>query len=248
MANDRLRDSLLRLGITPEQLAEQLEVDPKTVERWITTGRSPYPRHRHRIAALVRESESYLWPEALPPERKREVDQYEVVEFFAHRADAPADIWMRLLRESSERVDMLVYAGLFLPEQNPRLIRTLLARVKAGAKARLLFGDPDSPHVLERGREEGIGDAIPPKIRNVLSLYETLRHIDGIEVRLHRTNLYNSIYRFDNEMLVNMHVYGSVAAHAPMMHVRQLSGGDLFDTYADSYERVWATSTPAWTA
>ena len=123
-----------------------------------------------------------------------------------------------------------------------------MARVKAGAKARLLFGNPDSPHVLERGREEGIGDAIPPKIRNVLALYEMLKHVDGIEVRLHSTNLYNSIYRFDNEMLVNMHVYGNVAAHAPMMHIRQLSGGELFDIYADSYERVWASSTPAWEA
>ena len=125
MANDRLRDSLLRQGISPDQLADELEVDPKTVERWITTGRSPYPRHRHRIAALVRESESYLWPDALPPERKREIDQSEIVEFFSRRAEAPADIWMRLLRESSEQIDMLVYAGLFLPEQNPRLIKTL---------------------------------------------------------------------------------------------------------------------------
>ena len=41
MANDRLRDALLSKGLTPEVLAERLAVDPKTVERWITQGRTP---------------------------------------------------------------------------------------------------------------------------------------------------------------------------------------------------------------
>lgn len=238
---------MLRQGMAPTQLADVLGVDTKTVERWITSGRLPYQRHRHRVAALLRESESYLWPDALPQERRAEVALSEVVEMWAHRADAPADLWMKMLGEASEQIDLLVYAALFLPEQNPRLIKSLTAKAKAGAKIRLLFGDPDSPHVLERGREEGIGDAIPPKIRNVLALYRKLHQVDGIEVRLHATNLYNSLYRFDDDMLVNTHVYGFVAAHAPLVRLRRLSGGDLFETYADSFERVWSDSRPAWT-
>jgi len=246
MANDRLRDVAFKQGLTPEALASELAVDPKTVERWITLGRTPYPRHRHRIAALLRESESYLWPDALPQQRRAEVAQSEIVHIYAHRADAPADLWMRLLKKVSQEVAMLVYAGLFLPEQNPRLVKLLKTKAEVGAKLRLLFGDPESPHVLERGREEGIGDAIPPKIRNVLTFYRQLDGVDGIQVRLHRTNLYASIYRFDDEMLVNAHVYGFVAAHAPLLHIRQLSGGDLFDTYAESFERVWSEAVPAW--
>ena len=38
--NDRLRDVLLGKGLTPEDMAERLGVDPKTVERWITVGRT----------------------------------------------------------------------------------------------------------------------------------------------------------------------------------------------------------------
>jgi len=34
VANDRLRDALLRQGLTPAELAEELHVDAKTVERW----------------------------------------------------------------------------------------------------------------------------------------------------------------------------------------------------------------------
>ncbi len=65
MANQRLRDALLRNGMTTEDAAGRAGVDPKTVERWITTGRTPYPKHRHKIATLLREAESYLWPDAL---------------------------------------------------------------------------------------------------------------------------------------------------------------------------------------
>jgi hypothetical protein len=54
MPNDRLRDAMLKQGLTPAGIAEHIAVDPKTVERWITQDRSPYPRHRHAIAALLR--------------------------------------------------------------------------------------------------------------------------------------------------------------------------------------------------
>ena len=39
MPNERLRAALLERGMTPAKLAEALEVDTKTVERWITGGR-----------------------------------------------------------------------------------------------------------------------------------------------------------------------------------------------------------------
>jgi len=45
-------------------------------------------------------------------------------------------------------------------------------------------------------------------------------------------------------MIVNPHVYGAGAPHAPALHLRQLSGGDLFDMYMRSFEQVWATAKP----
>jgi hypothetical protein len=47
-------------------------------------------------------------------------------------------------------------------------------------------------------------------------------------------------------MLVNTHVYGFPAVHAPVLHLRRLSGGDLFDTYADSFDRAWSSGHPIW--
>lgn len=248
MPNERLRDAMLKQGLTAAAVADHIKVDPKTVERWITQDRTPYPRHRHAIAALVRESESYLWPQALSPERATKVAQSEVVELYPRRAAVPVDVWRRLIEGAVEQVDILVYAGLFLPEQNPKLVPMLKAKAAAGAKVRILLGDPKSDEVAQRGTEEGIGDAMAGKVNNVLTFYQRLRNARGTAVHFHSTTLYNSIYRFDDEMLVNTHVFGFPAAHAPVLHLRQLSGGDLFDTYADSFDRVWSTSAPVWLA
>ena len=82
------------------------------------------------------------------------------------------------------------------------------------------------------------------KIRNALALYRPLRAVEGVEFRFHRTVLYNSIYRADDQVLVNTHVYGVTAAHAPVWHLRKLPGGELASLYIDSFERVWDTATP----
>jgi alkylation response protein AidB-like acyl-CoA dehydrogenase len=51
----------------------------------------------------------------------------------------------------------------------------------------------------------------------VLGYYRQLP--GGVELRLHDTPLYNSVYRFDDEMLVNGHAYGILAAYTPVMHL-----------------------------
>jgi hypothetical protein len=103
-----------------------------------------------------------------------------------------------------------------------------------------------TPRPWPGGDEEGIGDAISAKIHNVLSFFEGHADHGCVDLRLHKTTLYTSIYRFDRDMLVNHHVLGLPAAHAPVMHLRQLDSGDLFATYADTFERVWSTAVPAW--
>jgi hypothetical protein len=65
-----------------------------------------------------------------------------------------------------------------------------------------------------------------------------------VELRLHTTTLYNSIYRLDGDLLVNTHAYGFPAAQSPVLHLRRLAGGSLFDHYQASFERVWAQARP----
>jgi hypothetical protein len=93
--------------------------------------------------------------------------------------------------------------------------------------------------VAVRGEDEGIGTSMAAKIRNALANYRPLFRLPHVEFRLHDTTLYNSIYRADDELLANGHVYGVGAYLAPVLHVQRVPGGELFDTYAESLERVW---------
>ena len=107
---------------------------------------------------------------------------------------------------------------------------------------RIALGDPDCAHVTERGIQEGIDDAMAAKIRNALALYRPLMDAGHARIRLHRTVLYNSIYRADDEMLVNQHAYGVPAADAPVSHLRRAADGEMFEAYIDSFERIWSKS------
>ena len=246
MTNERLRDAILRNGMTPAAVATQIGVDPKTVERWITQDRAPYPKHRHAIAALLRQGESYLWPEALSPAKATRVAESEILHVYPRRSMIPHDLWQELAERANNQIGVLAYAGLFLPEQNPKFVPTLVDKANAGAVVEVALGDPESQEVAQRGEDEGIGSAMASKIHNALAFYQELRGNDNASVYFHRTTLYNSIYRFDDEMLVNTHQYGTPAAYAPILHLRRLSGGDLFDGYANSFQRVISKSRYVW--
>ncbi|MBX6168891.1 MAG: XRE family transcriptional regulator [Thermobispora bispora] len=243
MANERLRAALLERGISISELAAAIQVDPKTVERWITKGRSPYRRHRYAVAAHLGMDESYLWPEALTREQVASASESEIVTVYPHRWAVPRDAWGRLFAQAQSEIGILVYSGLFLAD-DAGIVRMLGEKAAAGVRVRILLGDPDSPEVAQRGADEGIDDGMAAKIRNAIVLYRHIRGMDGVEIRLHRTVLYNSIYRGDDQLLVNTHVYGMPAGNAPVLHLRKVSGGDMVATYVESFDRVWAQATP----
>jgi transcriptional regulator with XRE-family HTH domain len=242
MPNERLRALLLERGETPDKLAEAVRVDPKTVERWVTKGRVPYRAHRYAVAAHFGVDESYIWPDALGRDQVVAVSESEIVAVYPHRSEVPRDVWEHLFSQAEREIGILVYAGLFLSEDT-RVQRILKDRAKSGVQVRILLGDPESQVVADRGEDEGVGDAVPAKIRNALALYRPLRAVSGVEFRFHRTVLYNSIYLADDQVLVNTHILGVAAAQAPVWHLHKLAGGELTSLYLDSFERVWASAT-----
>ncbi|MGN9846205.1 DUF5919 domain-containing protein [Nonomuraea sp. H19] len=134
-------------------------------------------------------------------------------------------------------------SGLFLADDTG-MVRMFGEKAEAGVRVRILLGDPDCAEVAQRGKDEGIDDGMAAKIRNVLVLYRSLRERENVEFRLHATVLYNSIYRADDQFLVNTHVYGVPAGNAPVLHLRKVIGGDMVATYAESFERVWDGARP----
>jgi transcriptional regulator with XRE-family HTH domain len=198
MQNERLRSAMLEHGLTNATLAEKVGVDATTVERWITTGRPPYRKTRYKVATELGIDEAILWPDALSADQVAAAAANELITLYPHRWAVPDDLWDRLFTAAQREIDILVYSGLFLAEDTG-VQRLLAARARAGVRIRLLLGDPGSDAVAERGGNEGIDDAMAARIRNALVLLRPLLAIDGVEARLHRTVLYNSIYRADDQ-------------------------------------------------
>lgn len=243
MANERLRTALTRGQWTAPKLAEALNIDPKTVERWVTSGRTPHRRTAVAAARLLSEEPEYLWPD-LGARVAIDEKHGEVVTVYAERSAVPNALYLSLLQQASESVDILVYAGLHLPEGNPGWVREMRRKCEDGLKVRITFGDPESDEVRSRGEEEGVGAGLAARIRYALSWYQPIVGCPNLEIGFHSTVLYNSILRFDDQMLVNPHVYGMGAFRAPQIHLRRIHGGPLFETYTESFERVWAQSRP----
>jgi transcriptional regulator with XRE-family HTH domain len=187
VANERLRTAIARRAPTVQDVAARTAVDPKTVERWLR-GRTPHSRHRWATAALLKEDEKYLWPEATSSSRAREA---ELVALYAHRALVPPTLWLDLIQQAERRIDVLVYAALFLHEQNPSLNDLLRAKCLAGLQLRVLLGDPARLYVRERGEEERFGDGIESRCRLASRHYEPPLGVRGAHLRLHRTTLYS---------------------------------------------------------
>ncbi len=242
MRNDRLRSALLERGITPAQLAEAIGVDPKSVERWIA-GRLPYRRHRYAVAAHLNVDEGYLWPDALSRSQIANASESEIITVYPHRWTVPSDLWRAFFEGAEREIGILVYSGMFIAEDSG-ILRTLRRKAEAGVTVRILLGDPDSDEVAKRGEDEGIGDTMAARIRNVIVLYRSLRNVDGIEFRTHRTILYNSIYCADDQLMVNTHIYGYPAGQAPVLHLRRVAGGDMVTTYLESFDGIWDDARP----
>jgi transcriptional regulator with XRE-family HTH domain len=242
MTNERLVSALSARRLTSRAIAEQLEVDPKTVERWLK-GRTPHRGHRQALAGLVDKPESYLWPNA-DPDREFRRSQAELVTLYPHRSDVPRELWQELSASATAQIDLLVYAALFLPEQFPGFVQMLREKAAAGCAVRVALGDPESDAVKERGAEERFGEGIQSRARLALQHYAPLVGTPGADVRLHGTTLYTSIYRYDEDMLVSSHLWGTSAYLAPVMHLRRIEGGTLFTTYTATLDAVWAQSIP----
>ncbi len=193
--NQALRSAMLAAGLEHLDLASHLSVDPKTVDRWLA-GRLPHPRNRAAIAKLVRRAEVELWPSTSATGRHGRRGG-EVRAVYPHRWAVPREVWFSLFERARREISILVYSGLFLAE-DAGLVRLLGERAETGVSVRILLGDPESSEVLQRGDDEGIGESMGARIRNALKLLRPLVGVEGAQLRLHGTALYNSIYRADD--------------------------------------------------
>jgi len=246
MTNERLRASITDAGLTLQQFGEKVGVDPKTVERWITKDRIPHRTHRMNAARVLGKTDVFLWPATDSDPRTRSATRAEFVDLYPSRGSLPVSTWEELIDNAREAIDLLAFAGSFLHDSVPEFAERIAARAKSGVRIRLLYGDPESQAVALRGEEEGIGDLMAARCRLTWNyLTPLLGGVAGIEARMHGSTLYASLFRFDDQLLVNPHALGAPAGHSPIMHVNRIPGGRLFAHYMESFERTWQAAKPA---
>jgi hypothetical protein len=242
MANERLRTTLRASGYTESGFAEEVGVDPKTVQRWITRGRCPHPRTAVRAAGLLSVPATWIWPDLDAGEK--DSGGGEVVGFYAHRSEIPDVLFQELLVGARHSIDLVTYAALHLVEDNPETVNLLRHKAAHGVRVRIAMGDPDHAAIALRGYEERMDDGLVGRVRMANAYYSSLIDAPGVEYRLHHTTLYNSLYRYDDQTLVNHHIYGVHGYLAPVLHLRRTDMSDLFQTYERSFEMIWEESYP----
>lgn len=238
--NEVLRRFLLQAGLREDDVAARLGVDPKTVRRWLN-GRVPYPHNRAAIADLLGAEESDLWPGASGTLTAR-IRPDELSAVYPHRLAVPRQVWTRFFSSARREIGILAYSALFLP-QDREILRLLAEKGRAGVNIRIALRDPESSRAARRAGEV-VEDVIPAKVRKSLALYRLAAEPENVQIRLHRIVLYNSIYRADDQLIVNQHAHGIPAAYAPVFCLRDTGDGEMTALYHDSFERVWANAVP----
>lgn len=214
------QDALTRAGLSPDEFADIVRVDVKTVRRWLG-GRTPYPRHRIRVANALDTTEHALWPNTVPAPTATGADELathatgDAIAGYGYATDPAVPDATKLFRAAVEQIDIL------FPYLEPRtgLVELFRTRAADGCRIRLITEDPD-----ER--------------------IEPLLGVDAIEVRGSPAGEDHVFFRADDEMVLLLTRIGSPDTWAPVIHLRRQVDDGLFDRLAEDFDDRWLEATP----
>lgn len=173
-------------------------------------------------------------------------EDVETVDMFTERAAVSRESWLSLIGQAHRQIDVLAFAATFFHQLTSKIAIRLLAAADRGAVVRICFAHPESPALAVREAEEVLLEpgSLTTKVRTSLSYFRPLVGHDRCEIRLHSATVYASLFRFDDELLANPHVYAAPASANPVIRLRPSSA--LFAAYSASFEATWSAAK-AWT-
>jgi hypothetical protein len=236
--NQRLYDAIRQSGKPLKAIADEVDTDPKTVGRWISVGRLPRPAIRTQLAQAVGVPEAVLWPDAPGVA----YGTAELVGIYTTRRELPPSTVSSLLDAAERHIDVLAYSALWLWDTIPRFVERMQLKIANCADVRICLGDPDSDAVLLRGQEEALDDALAGRCRLAARYAQGIHSAEPTTVRLSGATLYASIFRFDDDVLLNTHLWGNPAGDSPVFHFRKQDDAGIAASAIRSFERVWASA------
>jgi hypothetical protein len=168
----------------------------------------------------------------------------EIVGTYPYRSRFPSEKWWELFSNATEQIDLLGYTLYFLPLEHPGLIDLLRRKCESGCVVRAAIADPASPHVANRDAEEKQPITLVVRINSTLQHFAPLADCENFQLRYQDIPLYNSVFRFDDDMLMTPHLYATPGSAAPLLHLRRQTDDGLFCRFADHFESVWTTTKP----
>ncbi|MFJ2957356.1 XRE family transcriptional regulator [Streptomyces sp. NPDC087270] len=189
-----------------------------------------------------------LWPKAVKNRIKTGGDQ-EIVRSYPYRSACPSTVWGELTANAADDLFFAGYTNYFLWLDQPHFVATLLGKLDNGCRVRFLLGDPEGEVTRSRERVEEVALSVSTRIRITLEQIEKLGSHQGLEVRYSATedavnHVSLSVFRFDGEALVTPHLARLVGHDSPLLHLRKLSTGGLFDRFAEHAEELWSRGVP----
>lgn len=244
--NQPLRDAMARAHLTRDQLADAIQVDKKTVDRWMSGAVMPQPRPAELAAKALGVAVHDLWPDKFPIMHPPSPGTL-AISMYAGRAHVPVPVWTEHFESAQTSIDILVYGGTFLFDSLPKFGHHMLTAAERGVEIRIAVGDPASAAVARRGHEEAITDSLAFRCTMTLRRLAEIAPHDNITIRTHTAALYASLFRVDDTTIANHHIYGSPASDNPTWILHRTDSPELWTTYARSFDRIWndpSTRTP----
>jgi transcriptional regulator with XRE-family HTH domain len=247
--NEVLRDRIRGKRLSDRRFADVAGVSLKTVQRWLADIDHKVREDNARRAADVLGCTPHdLWPQQYPPSSTTSPSADGARPFvptvYSTRTQMPISVWQQHFAEPQHSVDILVLAATFLFDTLDGFVDTLVEAAGRGVGVRMLVGDPDSPSLTLRGEEEDIGEAVVARCRTTVELLAPWASTPGLQIRTHQTTLYSSIFRVDDHILVNVHIYGSPGRNNPVMVFARSDEPRLWATFEQAFNRVWDNAKP----
>ncbi|MFD7446441.1 XRE family transcriptional regulator [Streptomyces sp. NPDC059909] len=154
-----------------------------------------------------------------------------------------------LIGGATEDIFLAGYTNYFFWLEQPAFVDTLRRKAESGCRVRFLLGDPDGEVTRQREAIEDVALSVSTRIRITLEHLDRLGPLDGVETRLSSADdavnhVSLSVFRFDHDALVTPHLARLVGHDSPLLHLRRLSEGGMFDRFAEHAEELWGRAVP----
>jgi transcriptional regulator with XRE-family HTH domain len=265
---ERLKAAMNDAGVDVNELADRIQVDVRTVRRWVNGG-IPYARRQNRIARALNTTARELWPEAHPDPAAADLDDAggdqdtggaldslaafgsgDVVAVYHGRDDPRLPDARDFLTRAQTRIDLLD-VSLADVITGPETIALLAEKAAAGCELRILISDPDSAHLTTAALE--VHPELPithrPElawtVERTIGYLQPLLDVERVAARTYVAERVSSVLRVDGEMLVTIALWGAPVDIQPVLHLRSRDRNGVFERFAYHYDLIWTqAATP----